>query len=441
MTKDLKIYNIYFEMFENLRKGIRDILDRFGRKGLLTRNDIEEGLNELKKVLISADVNLKVVKDILKRVEEEALKEEVLKSVLPEEQITKIVFDVLLKIIGKSAPLKFSSIPPTEIVLFGIQGSGKTTTAGKLSYFLKNKGYRSLLVPLDLKRPGAIKQLEEISNIVGASFYFEENLEVFKLIKRAKEIAKKERIEFVIYDTPGRIHIDQQMMKELKDIREEIKPTESFLVASSLLGQGSVDIALEFKRMVGLTGIIATMLDGDSKGGAILSMRYVTSVPIKFIGVGEKIDDLEEFDEESLVLRILGQPDIKGLVKKIETLKEEKKEVAKKEKFNLETFLNQIESIEKMGGFSSILGYFPMISDSINFDEKNIKKMKVIIQSMTKKERLHPEIIDGDRKKRIAKGSGTTINDVNILLKNYKLMKSMLENKNLDKILKRGGIF
>lgn len=428
-------------MFENLRKGIRDILDRFGRKGLLSKSDIEEGLSEFKKVLISADVNLKVVKEILKRVEEEALKEEILKSVLPEEQITKIVYDILLKIIGKGAPLKFSSIPPTEILLFGTQGSGKTTTAGKLSFFLKNRGYRSLLVPLDLKRPGAIKQLEEIANMVDTPFYFEENLTPFKLIKRAKEIAKKERIEFIIYDTPGRIHIDQEMMKELKEIKEEVKPTESLLVASSLLGQGSVDIALEFKKMVGLTGIIATMLDGDSKGGAILSMRYVTSVPIKFVGVGEKIDDLEEFDEESLVLRILGQPDIKGLIKKIETIKEEKKEISKKEKFNLETFLTQIESIEKMGGFSSLLGYFPMISDSMKFDEKSIKRMKAIIQSMTKKERLHPDIIDGDRKKRIAKGSGTSINDVNILLKNYKLMKSMLENKNIDKILKRGGIF
>ncbi|MDI6861694.1 MAG: signal recognition particle receptor subunit alpha [Caldisericia bacterium] len=428
-------------MFENIRKGIRDILDKFGRKGLLTRSDIEEGLNEFKKILISADVNLKVVKEILKRVEEEALKEEILKSVLPEEQITKILYDTLLKIIGKSAPLKFSSIPPTEIILFGIQGSGKTTTAGKLSYYLKNKGYRSLLVPLDLKRPGAIKQLEEIANIAQVSFYFEENLNILKLIKKSKEIAKKERFDFIIYDTPGRIHIDQEMMRELKEIKDEIKPTESLLVASSLLGQGSVDIALEFKRYVGLTGIIATMLDGDSKGGAILSMRYVTSVPIKFIGVGEKIDDFEEFDEESLVLRILGRTDIKGLIKKIEKLKEEKIEVTKKEKFNLETFLIQIESIEKMGGFASFLGYFPQISDSINFDEKNIKKMKAIIQSMTKKERLHPEIIDGDRKKRIAKGSGTSINDVNILLKNYKMMKNLLENKNIDKILKRGGIF
>lgn len=428
-------------MFEILRKGVRDILDRFGRKGLITRNDIEEALVDFKKILISSDVNLKVVKEILKRVEEEALKEEVLKSVLPEEQITKILYDTLIKVIGKGAPLKFSSLPPTEIILFGIQGSGKTTTCGKLAKYLKNKGYRSLLVPLDLKRPGAIKQLEEISQIVETPFYFEENLQTFKLIKRAKEIAKRERIEFIIYDTPGRIHIDSEMMKELKEIREEIKPTESLLVASSLLGQGSVDIALEYKRMVGLTGIIATMLDGDSKGGAVLSMRYVTNVPIKFVGVGEKIDDLEEFDEESLVLRILGQPDIKGLIKKIESVKEEKRDLNKKEKFNLETFLKEIESIEKMGGFASLISFFPQIGDKFNFDEKSVKKMKAIIQSMTKKERLHPEIIDGDRKKRIARGSGTTINDINILLKNFKMMKDLMENKNIEKLLKRGGIF
>jgi signal recognition particle subunit SRP54 len=428
-------------MFENLRKGIRDILDRFGRKGLLSRSDIEDALNDFKKILINSDVNLKVVKEILKRVEEESLKEEVLKSVLPEEQITKILYDVLIKIIGKGAPLKFSSIPPTEIVVFGIQGSGKTTTCGKIAYYLKNKGHRSLLVSLDLKRPGAIKQLEEISEIVGVNFYFEDNLTPFKIIKRAKEIAKKERIEFIIYDTPGRIHIDNEMMRELKEIRDEIKPTESLLVASSLLGQGSVDIALEFKRMVGLTGIIATMLDGDSKGGAILSMRYVTNVPIKFVGIGEKVQDLEEFDEESLVLRILGQPDIKGLIKKIESVKEERKEITKKDKFNFETFLKEIESIEKMGGFASILSFFPQIGDKFNFDDKSIKKMKAIIQSMTKKERLHPEIIDGDRKKRIAKGSGTTINDVNILLKNFKMMKDLMDNKNIEKLLRRGGLF
>jgi len=428
-------------MFENLRKGIRDILDRFGRKGLLSRSDIEDALNDFKKILINSDVNLKVVKEILKRVEEDSLKEEVLKSVLPEEQIKKILYDVLIKIIGKGAPLKFSSIPPTEIVVFGIQGSGKTTTCGKIAYYLKNKGHRSLLVPLDLKRPGAIKQLEEISEIVGVNFYFEDNLTPFKIIKRAKEIAKKERIEFIIYDTPGRIHIDNEMMRGLKEIRDEIKPTESLLVASSLLGQGSVDIALEFKRMVGLTGIIATMLDGDSKGGAILSMRYVTNVPIKFVGIGEKVQDLEEFDEESLVLRILGQPDIKGLIKKIESVKEERKEITKKDKFNFETFLKEIESIEKMGGFASILSFFPQIGDKFNFDDKSIKKMKAIIQSMTKKERLHPEIIDGDRKKRIAKGSGTTINDVNILLKNFKMMKDLMDNKNIEKLLRRGGLF
>jgi signal recognition particle subunit SRP54 len=428
-------------MFENLRKGIRDILDRFGRKGLLSRSDIEDALNDFKKILINSDVNLKVVKEILKRVEEESLKEEVLKSVLPEEQITKILYDVLIKIIGKGAPLKFSSIPPTEIVVFGIQGSGKTTTCGKIAYYLKNKGHRSLLVPLDLKRPGAIKQLEDISEIVGVNFYFEDNLTPFKIMKRAKEIAKKKRIEFIIYDTPGRIHIDNEMMRELKEIRDEIKPTESLLVASSLLGQGSVDIALEFKRMVGLTGIIATMLDGDSKGGAILSMRYVTNVPIKFVGIGEKVQDLEEFDEESLVLRILGQPDIKGLIKKIESVKEKRKEITKKDKFNFETFLKEIESIEKMGGFASILSFFPQIGDKFNFDDKSIKKMKAIIQSMTKKERLHPEIIDGDRKKRIAKGSGTTINDVNILLKNFKMMKDLMDNKNIEKLLRRGGLF
>ncbi|HOL82893.1 MAG TPA: signal recognition particle receptor subunit alpha, partial [Caldisericia bacterium] len=214
-------------MFENLRKGLRDVLDRFGRKGLLTRSDIEEGLNDFKKILIEADVNYKVVKEILSIVEQEALKEENLKSALPEEQITKILYETILKILGKPSSLKYSSIPPTEIVLFGIQGSGKTTSIGKLAFYLKNRGYTTLNVPLDLKRPGAITQLREISDIVQSKFYYEENLPINKLIKKAKEVAKKEKIEFILYDTPGRIHIDNEMMNELKNIREEIKPTES----------------------------------------------------------------------------------------------------------------------------------------------------------------------------------------------------------------------
>ncbi|MGB9749721.1 MAG: signal recognition particle protein [Caldisericia bacterium] len=428
-------------MFESLRKGLRDVLDKFGRKGLITRNDVEEGINDFKKILIEADVNFKVVKEILSIVETNSLKEENLKSALPEEQMTKILYETVLKILGKTSSLKYSSIPPTEIVLFGIQGSGKTTSIGKLAFYLKNKGHSTLMVPLDLKRPGAITQLKEISECVQSKFFYEENLPINKLIKKAKEIAKRERIEFILYDTPGRIHIDNEMMNELKNIREEIKPTESLLVVSSLLGQGSVEIASEFKRKIGLTGIIATKLDGDSKGGAILSIRYVTSVPVKFIGVGEKIEDLEEFDPESLALRILGLGDIKSLIKKIESLKEEKKIEIKKEKFNFITFLQEIESIEKMGGLSSILGYLPQMPLSTNFDEKNIKKMKAIIQSMTKKERLYPDIIDGDRKKRIAKGSGTSINDVNILLKNFKVMKDLILNKGVEKILKRGGIY
>jgi len=292
-----------------------------------------------------------------------------------------------------------------------------------------------------LKRPGAITQLREISDIVQSKFYYEENLPINKLIKKAKEVAKKEKIEFILYDTPGRIHIDNEMMNELKNIREEIKPTESLLVVSSLLGQGSVEIANEFKKKIGLTGIIATKLDGDSKGGAILSIRYVTSVPIKFIGTGEKISDIEEFDPESLTSRIVGIGDIKNLIKKIESLKEEKKYETKKEKFNFITFLEQIESIEKMGGLSSVLGYLPQIPANTDFDEKNIKKMKAIIQSMTKKERIYPDIIDGDRKKRIAKGSGTTINDVNTLLKNFKVMKNLISNKGVEKMIRRGGIF
>lgn len=425
-------------MFESLRKGLRDVLDKFGRKGLLTRSDIEEGLKDFKKILIEADVNFKVVKEILSIVERESLKEESLKTLHPEEQMTKIIYETILKILGKPSNLKFSPIPPTEVALFGIQGSGKTTTIGKLAYYLKNKGYSSLLVPLDLKRPGAITQLKEISEIAQVRFYFEENLPLNKLIKKAKDIAKKDRIEFILYDTPGRIHVDDEMMNELKNIREEIKPTESILVASSLLGQGSIDIAMEFKKRIGLTGIIATKLDGDSKGGAILSIRYVTSVPIKFIGIGEKISDIEEFNPENLTLRILGLGDMKGLIKKIESIKEEKKLEIKKEKFNLETFLEQIFSIEKMGGLSSLLGYLPQVPLNLDFDEKNIKKMKAIIQSMTKKERYNPDIIDGDRKKRIARGSGTTVNDVNMLLKNFRLMKDLMSNKNMEKILKRG---
>jgi len=430
-------------MFEKISSGIKEFLDRFGRRGLLTKRDIEDGLEFFKKILISSDVNIKVAKEILRRVKKEAEKEKSLKSLLPQEQMTKILYDELIKILGKTYPLKISSIPPTEIILFGIQGSGKTTTGGKLALYLQKKSYRVLLVPLDLKRPGAIDQLREISEKVESKFFFEENENVYSLIKKAKSFSKKNGIDFIIYDTPGRLHIDKEMMQELKDMKDEIKPKESLLVASALLGQGSVDIALEFKRKVGLTGIIATKVDGDSKGGAILSMKFVTGVPIKFIGTGEKMEDLSEFDPESFARRIMGLGDIKGLIKKIERVKEEEGEkitLKKRERFDLNLFLSQMETIEKMGGFSSLISHIPGIPTGFNVDEKEIKRMKAIVQSMTKQERRHPEIIDGSRKRRIASGSGTSVNDVNKLLKNFKMMKQMMGNKNLDKMMRRGGL-
>lgn len=430
-------------MFDKISSGIKEFLDRFGRKGLLTKKDIEDGLNFFKKVLISSDVNIKVAKEILRRVKIESEKEETLKSLVPQEQMTKILYDELLRILGKSYPLKISSIPPTEIVLFGIQGSGKTTTAGKLGLYLKKKGYRVLLVPLDLKRPGAVEQLKEISEKIESDFFFEEGANLFTLIKKAKTLAKKNRIDFIIYDTPGRLHVDKELLNELREIKEEIKPKESLLIASSLLGQGSVDIATEFKRKIGLTGIIATKVDGDSKGGSILSMKFVTGVPIKFIGIGEKMEDLSEFDPGSFATRIMGLGDIKGLIKKIERLEEEEKEkltIKKKGKFDLNLFLNQMEMIERMGGFSSLINHIPGIPSGFSVDEREIKRMKAIVQSMTKEERRHPEIIDGSRKRRIARGSGTSVNDINKLLKNFKMMKQMMGNKNINKILRRGGI-
>lgn len=429
-------------MFDKISSGIKEFLDRFGRKGLLTKKDIEDGLEFFKKILISSDVNIKVAKEILRRVKKEAEKEESLKSLVPQEQMTKILYEELIRILGKTYPLKISSIPPTEIILFGIQGSGKTTTSGKLALYLQRRGYRVLLVPLDLKRPGAIEQLKEISEKVESKFFFEENKNVYSLIKKAKNFSKKNGIDFIIYDTPGRLHIDKEMMQELKDIRDEIKPKETLLVASALLGQGSVDIAIEFKRKVGLTGIIATKVDGDSKGGSILSMKFVTGVPIKFIGTGEKMEDFSEFDPESFAGRIMGFGDIKGLIKKIERVKEEREKITikKREKFDLNLFLSQMETIEKMGGFSSLLSHIPGVPAGFNVDEKEIKRMKAIVQSMTKRERKHPEIIDGSRKRRIAMGSGTSVNEINKLLKNFKMMKQMMGNKNLDKIIRRGGL-
>ncbi|RLD14295.1 MAG: signal recognition particle protein [Caldiserica bacterium] len=429
-------------MFDKISSGIKEFLDRFGRKGLLTKKDIEDGLEFFKKILISSDVNIKVAKEILRRVKKEAEKEESLKSLVPQEQMTKILYEELIRILGKTYPLKISSIPPTEIILFGIQGSGKTTTSGKLALYLQRRGYRVLLVPLDLKRPGAIEQLKEISEKVESKFFFEENKNVYSLIKKAKNFSKKNGIDFIIYDTPGRLHIDKEMMQELKDIRDEIKPKETLLVASALLGQGSVDIAIEFKRKVGLTGIIATKVDGDSKGGSILSMKFVTGVPIKFIGTGEKMEDFSEFDPESFAGRIMGFGDIKGLIKKIERVKEEREKITikKMEKFDLNLFLSQMETIEKMGGFSSLLSHIPGVPAGFNVDEKEIKRMKAIVQSMTKRERKHPEIIDGSRKRRIAMGSGTSVNEINKLLKNFKMMKQMMGNKNLDKIIRRGGL-
>ena len=426
-------------MFENLTGKLESIFSKLRKAGKLTEKNIQDGLKEVRLALLEADVNFRVVKDFITAVEAKAIGQEVLRSITPGQQIVKIVNDELINLMGKQAArIEFSPPFPMGIMLIGLQGSGKTTTAGKLAKMFKKEGHRPLLVPADPYRPAAISQLKTLGKQTDIQvFPSEPGTNPVITCKKALDQAKENNLDLMIIDTAGRLHIDKELMEELKNIISTIPIREKLLVVDSMTGQDAVNIAKEFNSAIDITGIILTKMDGDARGGAALSMRAVTGKPIKFIATGEKLDAIEVFHPERLASRILGMGDILSLVEKAQNTVDQEKalELEKKireESFSLEDFKEQLLQLKSMGPLEDILGMMPGFGNmkklkDLSVDEKEFARIEAIINSMTKTERLNYTIINGNRRKRIANGSGTTVMDVNKLLKQFAQMKKMMK--------------
>ena len=428
-------------MFENLTNKFEEIFSSLKKAPSLDEKQVDEGLREIRLALLEADVSLEVVKEFINRVKPKALGQEIVRSTSPGQMIVKVVNDELISFLGdKNSDIELNAVPPVPVMLVGLQGSGKTTTTAKLARFLEaNKKKKVMMASLDVYRPAAQEQLRllgEQNNII--------TLPVIKdqlpadICRRAISAANLNGADVILFDTAGRTQIDLQMMSEIKQIESIINPSETILVADSLTGQVAANVAKEFKSTVNLTGIILTRSDGDGRGGAALSMKYVADVPIKFLGVGEKIENFEVFHPDRIANRILGMGDIVSLVEKAaEDLDEEKlkktEEKLKKGQFSLEDYLTQLRQMKKMGGIEGIMSFLPGVSkvksqmDQAGVDEKIITQNEAVILSMTKKERENPKIIDGSRKKRIANGSGTDVATINKLLKQFKMMSEMMK--------------
>lgn len=414
-------------MFESLTERLQNIFKKLRNRGLLSEKDVEEALREIRQALLEADVHYKVVKDLLNKVKEKSLKEEVLKSVSPFQQVLKILYEELVELLGKErVGLNLGKKKPAFMFLVGLQGSGKTTTCVKLAYKLSQEQRRVMLVAGDTFRPAAMEQLKILGEKIKVPV-IQEGSSSKEIIDNALKIGKERLMDVLIVDTTGRLHIDEEMMTELEDLTNTFSPSEVLLVLDGMTGQDAINIAEKFNQRISITGIILTKLDGDARGGAALSVRAVTGKPIKFIGVGEKVADLEYFYPDRLAGRILGMGDITTLIEKIEANieleKQEKlQEKFKRAKFDLEDFYEQLKEIKKIGTFDQIFDMLPGIPKNrlkAEVNEKEIKKFLAIIESMTKEERKNPSIINGSRRIRIAKGSGTTVQEVNKLLKQY----------------------
>lgn len=425
-------------IFENLSDKLQNALSKLTNRGKLTEKDIDVAMREVKLALLEADVNYKVVKDFISQVKERAIDSSVLESLTPGQQVIKIVNEELTKMMGeKEEKLNVSPMKPTVIMLCGLQGAGKTTHAGKLALNLKNKNKKVLLVACDIYRPAAIKQLQVVGGKVGVEVFEMGQINPVEISKKAIEEAKKKNIDYVIIDTAGRLHIDDTLMDELKDIKQEVNPSDILLVVDAMTGQDAVNVAAKFNEDLDITGIILTKLDGDARGGAALSIRQVADKPIKFIGVGEKLGDLEPFHPDRMASRILGMGDVLSLIEKAQSQFDEKKakeleEKIKAQSFDFNDFLDQMQQIKKMGPMQDILAMIPGVDSKmlkqVNFDNKEFDKIEAIIKSMTKQERENPDIISISRRKRIAKGCGQDQVAVNKLLKQFKEMKVMMKN-------------
>ena len=433
-------------LFGSLGEKLNHVFSKITKRGTLTELEIKNALREIKLVLLEADVNYMVVKDFISKVSEKATGERVMKSLTPGQQIIKIVNEELTELMGSTnSKLMVSSKLPTVIMMCGLQGAGKTTMCGKLAKMLKKQGKKPMLVACDIYRPAAISQLKTVGKSVDTEVYEEGTIKPTKIATNAIKYAEKKGYDTVIIDTAGRLQINEELMEELQDIKKAVSPTEILLTVDSMIGQESVNVATTFNEKLDITGVILTKLDGDTRGGAALSIRAVTGKPIKFCGVGEKMDDIEPFYPDRMASRILDMGDVLSLIEKAQEniTEEEAKKLEKKireNSFTLDDYLVQFENLKKMGNISDILAMIPCANklklDANSIDEKQLGKNKAIILSMTKKERLDPDIIKGSQKKRIASGSGTTIQDVNILLKQFNQSKEMMKMMNGKK---KGG--
>ena len=421
-------------MFEILSDKLGAVFKKLGSRGSLTEKDVDQALREVRLALLEGDVNFKVVKEFIARVRERALGDNVLESLTPGQQVIKIVNEELIGILGGGqSQLRKATQAPTVVMMVGLQGAGKTTTAAKLALHFRKSGQRPLLVACDIYRPAGITQLITLGQQLDIPVYSTKG-SVSDICSGAMKKAREEAATVVIVDTAGRLHVDEPMMEELIDVKNVVNPTEILLVADAMTGQDAVHIAGEFNNKIGLTGLILTKMDGDARGGAALSMKSVTGVPIKFMGVSEKLDGLEAFYPERLASRILGMGDMLTLIEKAEATydKEQVKKLEKKVKkanFNLEDFLEQFEQIRKMGSLSQLVDMIPGFSKikGASVDESQMVKIEAIILSMTREERLNPDIIDGSRRRRIAHGSGTRIQDVNQMLNQFRQMQKMMK--------------
>jgi signal recognition particle subunit SRP54 len=421
-------------MFENLQDKLGRAFKLLSGKGRISEKNIEEAVKQVKLSLLEADVNYKVVKEFISGVTEKALGEEVLKSFSPDQQFIKVVRDELIKMLGeKNVPLKLSS-QPAKIMMVGLQGSGKTTTTAKLGTLLRKEGRKPLLVAADVYRPAAIDQLMQLGKQIDMPVFTGDRKNPVRIVQEAMQQAVKNINDVVILDTAGRLHIDDAMMRELKDIVAAVKPDEILMVVDAMTGQDAVNSARSFNEALELSGFVVTKLDGDARGGVILSIRHVTGKPVKFIGVSEKPDGIEAFHPDRVAGRILGMGDVLSLIDKLQTNIDEEKakemeEKFLKNKFDLEDFLEQLKEVKKLGSIADIMEMIPGAPKDVDLagSEKSMKRTEAIIHSMTAQERRNPKLLNYSRKQRVAKGSGTSIQDVNKLLKSYDQMKSMMK--------------
>ena len=436
--------------FEGLSAKLQEVTRKLRGKARITESDLKEMLREVKLALLEADVNYAIVKEFVNTIQEKALGQDVLKSLTPGQQVIKIVKDELVELLGGTeSKINFTPNPPTIIMLVGLQGSGKTTTAGKLANLLRKEGKKPLLVACDVYRPAAIKQLQVVGKGLNIPVYANENSkDVVKIARQAVDVALSKLNDVVILDTAGRLHIDENLMNELKNVKANVKPHEILLVVDSMTGQDAVNVAKAFNEALGIDGVVLTKLDGDTRGGAALSVKKVTGRPIKFAATGEKLSDIEVFHPDRMASRILGMGDVLSIIEKaeeaidIEEAEKLEKQLKKKRDLDLDDYLTQLRQIKKMGSFSSLLKLIPGMNQlkDVKIDDKEFVRIEAIISSMTKEERRNPKLLNGNRRIRIAKGSGTSVQEINKFMKSFemtqKMMRQMKDSKNMKKMMK-----